>query len=282
MDYGISNPSGRTPPDEVDSILTTAQARGISLLDTAPAYGESERVLGGYPLRERGFKVVTKTREFDPGAQGTALARQLSAGLERSLSLLGLTRCYGLMFHHAADLAGERGKILMAEARSAQDRGLAEKIGVSVYTAGEIDAVMAAHRPDLVQLPLNVFDQRLIRSGHLKALKASGVEVHIRSVFLQGLLLMEPGALPSAMAHARPPLESFQSLASSLSLTPLQAALGFVLGLAEADIVLCGVNDSAQLLDICACALPLEAHRFGAMAQEDESLLNPSGWGKRP
>lgn len=281
LDYGISNRSGRTGTDEVASILATARNHGISILDTAPAYGESERVLGRFPLSESGFKVVTKTPKFTP-ADGDGLARQLAAGLEGSLAALGIRRAYGLLFHQASDLSDKNGRALMRSARDCQARGMVEKVGVSIYTAGEIDAVMESHHPDVIQVPLNVFDQRLIRSGHLQALRAAGVEIHARSALLQGLMLMDPASLPASMAHARVPLESFRAFAARLSLTPLEAALGFVLGRAEADIVLCGVNDSAQLRDICLCARPLESREFTELAVDDESLLNPSGWGKRP
>lgn len=279
LDYGISNRSGRTAAEEVGMILTLARERGISVLDTAPAYGESERVLGGFPLREAGFKIVTKTPQW---AEGGDLARQLVSGLRNSLAALGISRAFGLLFHRAADLEGAGGKALMRSARDCQARGWVEKVGVSVYTAEEIDAVMASGPPDLIQAPVNVFDQRLIRSGHLKALRAAGVEIHVRSAFLQGLLLMDPADLPPAMDRARGPLDSFRAFAASRSLTPLEAALGFALGLPEADIVLCGVNDSAQLRDICLRARALECREFEALALDDESLLNPSGWGHRP
>jgi len=277
LDYGISNPEGRTPPAEVERILSLARNRGITVLDTAPAYGESERVLGTFPLREQGFKVVTKTPIFGSGT-GENLARCLYEGLEASLSKLGITRAYALLFHRAADLTGGHGSVLVEEARSCRDKGLVEKIGVSVYTADEIDAVMDRLEPDLVQLPLSVFDQRLLQSGHLDSLRSAGVEIHIRSVFLQGLLLMDPGRLPPGLAGARAALEAFHAYARGQSRTPLEAALGFALGLGETDTVICGVNSSGQLEEICSGASPLPWEDFHEFALADASILNPSQW----
>jgi aryl-alcohol dehydrogenase-like predicted oxidoreductase len=168
---------------------------------------------------------------------------------------------------------------LVAEARDRQARGQVEKIGVSVYTAEEIEVVMEALRPELIQVPVSVFDQRLLRSGHLRALKASGVEVHARSIFLQGLLLMEPEALPVGLERARAPLESFRALARSQSLTLVESALGFVLGLPEVDVAICGVNSSGHLGEICSQAKPLRPEAFRDIAVEDPFLVNPSQWG---
>jgi aryl-alcohol dehydrogenase-like predicted oxidoreductase len=279
LDYGISNDRGRTGPDEVARILKIARAHGIDVLDTAPAYGTSEAVLGTCHAAMTGFRIVTKTPRFDPanlpGDNADALENSLRASLER----LATTSVYGLLFHRTSDLWSPGGDLLMARARACRAAGLVQKLGVSVYNAQEIDAILDLPGIDLVQVPINVLDQRLLASGHLDRLKAAGIEIHARSVFLQGLLLMEPTALPPALANARRPLEAFRANAHQRSLSPLEAALGFVLGVPQIDVALCGVNDAAQLQTICGRVTALPPEEFAGLAQADPALLDPSQWG---
>jgi aryl-alcohol dehydrogenase-like predicted oxidoreductase len=256
---------------------------GIRTLDTAPAYGESEAVLGRLAEVCAPFRIVTKTPKLAVGAGGSApvVAKALEEGLQASLRRLASGKVYALLFHQASDLMGRHGDCLMDKARECQARGWVEKVGVSVYDSGQIDAVMDRHGADIVQVPLNVFDQRLIASGHLAALKRAGTEVHARSIFLQGLLLMEPDSLPAGLAAARAPLEAFRAAASARDLSFLEAAVGFATGIPEVDVVLCGVNDAAQLEAICAAARPLPADGFRELAVGDVDILNPSRWEKR-
>jgi aryl-alcohol dehydrogenase-like predicted oxidoreductase len=280
LDYGISNTQGRTGPDEVARILELARLRGIEVLDTAPAYGTSEAVLGACRAASAGFHIVTKTPKLDVAAGEDAdyAAAALEQTLRASLDKLATTSVYGLLFHRAQDLRGPGGSALWQRARACRAAGLVKKLGVSVYDGAEIDAALELDGLELVQLPINVLDQRLLVSGHLDRLKAAGVEIHARSVFLQGLLLMEPAALPPGMARAQAPLAAFHAAAAARGLSPLEAALGFVVGLDQIDIALCGVNDAAQLEAICARVTALDPNDFAMLAAGDPTLLNPSQW----
>ena len=104
----------------------------------------------------------------------------------------GRGNVYGLLAHHADDLLVPGGRRVFEEMQRLLEEGLVRKIGVSVYSGQQIDSILELYTPDIVQLPLNLFDQRLLESGHLEKLKRRGVEIHARSVFLQGLLLIEP------------------------------------------------------------------------------------------
>jgi aryl-alcohol dehydrogenase-like predicted oxidoreductase len=278
LDYGISNGRGRTGSVEVARILEVARAHGIQVLDTAPAYGASEAVLGACRAARSGFRIVTKTPKFDQAADPVENADALERSLRASLEKLATTSVYGLLFHRASDLRSARGELLMDRARACRSAGLVEKVGVSVYDAEEIDALEGLNGIDIVQVPINVLDQRLLASGHLEKLKARSVEIHARSVFLQGLLLMEPEALPPALAKARRPLEAFRAAARDRSLSPLDAALGFVLSIPHVDVALCGVNDADQLEAICKRTSTVTPAEFAGLATTDASILNPSQW----
>lgn len=267
--YGVSNPRGRTSAEEVGAILALARASGVRVLDTAAAYGDAESVLGG--AGSASFDVVTKL----PACTGS---EDVERALRASLARLGLDACYGLLLHDADDLAAVDGAALAAALERVRDLGLVAKIGVSAYSADQLAATLTQMTPDLVQVPVNVVDQRLIEDGSLGRLKELGVEVHARSTFLQGLLLMEPDELPAALAAAREPLARFRQVADRNGWTPARAALGFVTGLTEVDAVICGVNDRAQLAELLNSSDPLPARLFKELALDDLAVVDPTRW----
>jgi aryl-alcohol dehydrogenase-like predicted oxidoreductase len=279
LDYGVSNHNGKTPPAEVAAILQMAAAQGIRVIDTAPLYGDSEASLGQAQAGAGLFRLITKTPAFHGRPVTAADLDHMRATFARSLQQLGTASAYGLLVHHADDLLATGGEALFEAASALKREGRVQKIGVSVYTGQEIDAILARFPVDLVQLPINILDQRLIVSGHLARLKSAGVEICARSAFLQGLLLMAPADLPAHFEPVRDHLDNLHRYLTQTGLTPLEGALGFVLALPEIDVVLCGVNDRRQLAEICAVAAkqidpsPLRRFAFG-----DAAIVDPTRW----
>lgn len=278
VDYGISNSAGQTPAPEVARILALAQQKGVRLLDTALLYGASEEALGRALPAGHGFQVVTKTLRFDAGAITAARVALMERGFLNSLDQLRAPSLYGLLIHNADDLLLENGHLLLEKLLELKQRGLVRKVGVSVYSARQIDRVLELFAPDIVQLPVNVLDQRLLQDGRLDALKQAGVEVHARSVFLQGLLLMEPDALPPYFDPIRGHLARYREMLRARGITPLAAALGFVAGLEQVDYLICGVNDHLQLEEICSALNPAPARLFAPFSLTREDMLNPAQW----
>lgn len=278
VNYGISNPDGQTAGEEVTEILAVAQQNGIRVIDTAALYGSSEEVLGNALPAGSQFKLVTKTVRFDTDTITSADASLLEQAFVLSLQKLRSSSVYGLMIHNVADVLAHGGGRLMDRLASLKQRGLVTKIGVSVYTAEQIEMVLERFEIDLIQLPINVFDQRLLQGGQLAKLKAAGVEIHARSAFLQGLLLMEPSTLSSHFDTVKPHLRRYQEYLIQRGVTPVQAALGFVAGLDEIDVVICGVNNHQQLEELCTATTPLPAFDFHDFAINDDLILNPSKW----
>jgi aryl-alcohol dehydrogenase-like predicted oxidoreductase len=278
LDYGISNPEGKTPFEEAGRILATAAREGIRVIDTAPSYGDSEQVLGKIlPLRG-GFDIVTKTPVFRRDriiGQDAALLEEI---FRRSLQRLGVPSAYGLLAHHAEDLLVDGGDRLVERMRQLKAEGVVARIGASVYTAQQIDGLLERYDLEVLQVPVNVLDQRLIASGHLARLKERGIEVHARSAFLQGLLLMEPDSLPPHFHGVRGHLREFQREAERQGLSPLQAAIGFLEGIPEIDVAIAGVNDHLQLEEICRAARQIPPEGFAGFAITDPAILNPSEW----
>jgi aryl-alcohol dehydrogenase-like predicted oxidoreductase len=273
LDYGVSNDKGRTPPEEAEQILDFAASAGVQILDTSPSYGCSEQVLGAGAGRAEQFRVVTKTRP------NVADARALTDDLEGSLQRLDRSSVYGLLVHRCADLLSDRGAALYAELVRLKESELVKKIGVSVYNAVEIDAVLEKYSVDIIQVPISVLDQRLLTSGHLRKIKELGIEVHARSVFLQGLLLMHPDHLPLRMKPLDEYLRSYRQYLAERGLTPVEAALNFVLQLPEIDVVVCGVNTLSQFAEIVnAARTSVNTMGWEMFANDEERFWNPTMW----
>lgn len=279
LDYGISNKHGQTPLEEVRSILQTAADAGIRLLDTASQYGESETVLGRTLPETHNFQIVTKTPSFRKNRIGPAEARELKETFRQSLDLINQKSLYGLMIHHADDLLAPSGEYLFEAMQDLQEKGLVEKVGASIYHAAQIDGVINRHKIDLIQVPLNILDQRLIQSGHLKALENMGVEVHARSIFLQGLLLMNPDDLPEQFDTVRDNLKNFHSDCAEHNVSPLSACIDFVLRLCEINRAVVGICLAHELKDILDTMRNDNAMvDYDGHAWQDELVLNPANW----
>jgi aryl-alcohol dehydrogenase-like predicted oxidoreductase len=281
LDYGVSNPAGRTPEAEVIRILEVARQHGVSYVDTAAAYGESEAVLGRSLRPEDSFRIITKTWPLNlPRITAEGVA-SVERAFEMSLTKLGRQQVYGLLLHAPTDVLVPGGNLLWEYLTGLKQQGRVAKIGASVYDADQIDRLLKDYPLDIIQAPINIFDQRLRRSGHLERLKQAGIEIHARSVFLQGLLLMEVEAVPEHLDGARQPLDEFQRFLRQHALTPVQAALGFVNSLPQVDAIICGVNDHLQLQELCASAVSLPAGWFDRFAIEDRDIVDPSLWPRR-
>jgi aryl-alcohol dehydrogenase-like predicted oxidoreductase len=249
------------------------------MLDTARAYGDAEKVIGEHRSQAAAFEVVTKTQ---PLRASRITARELGlaeTAFGQSLEYLEGWRVTGLLVHHCEDLLADGGADLWRLLRQWKDAGRVDRIGVSVYTPEQAKRV-AAYKPDIIQLPLNVYDQRFIVSGALADLKAQGVEIHVRSAFLQGLLLMKPPALPPRFAGINDHHRRFHDTASAVGASALAAALGFCLAQPEVDRVVVGCESAAQLGEIIAAAAHPSARDFpGAdFGLADETIIDPSRW----
>lgn len=280
LPYGVSNRTGQPPEDEAAAILAGALNSGIRTFDTAPAYGGSEELLGRLLPAGAAVRIVTKTPPLAGAEVGEADCDGVRRSAERSLERLRRERLDALLVHHGSDLALPGGERLAATLTELRDSGIVRRLGASVYDRAELDAARERLPLDLVQLPLNVFDQRLLRDGTLEELEREGVEVHVRSAFLQGLLLMDPEQLPAQLAAAEQPLRRYHEERLRAGIGPLEAALGFVDTAPGVGTILVGTNSVAEL-EQCVAALrgrPGPPMDYPPLALDDPTLTDPRQW----
>lgn len=281
-DYGISNKSGQTTPDEVGQILEFAADCGIIYIDTAPAYGNSESVLGEYLKPSHQFRIVTKIDKIEKSRIDDLDVARVVSAFHRSLQNLQQQSVYGLLIHHPNDLLEEGGEKLFQALESLKSEGLVKKIGVSIYDRAQVERLLDKYLIDLVQIPLNVFDQRLLKDGYLQSIKNKGIEIHVRSVFLQGLLLMSESELPSYLSDLVPHLASYRQANEERGISHLGAAISFVDQIEEVDTLMVGVNNLNQLKEIVQEIdnTSLDLSYLNDHMVESDRLVNPSLWRK--
>lgn len=277
MPYGIANVRGQVTRDEAAGILAKAWAAGVDTLQTAVAYGESEARLGEIGVEH--WNVVSKLPAIPQDGRDAAVwaMEQVSGSLAR----LGLERIDCLMLHRGADLLEERGPALYASLERLKSDGRIGKIGVSIYSPAELESLIPRYPIDLVQAPFNVMDRRLDASGWLDRLHSEGIEVHARSAFLQGLLLMRPEDRPPYFARWTRELGAWDTWLQESGLSPVRASLGFVLSFARISRVVVGVDSLPQLEELLECSDAEVPPPPLGLDVTDETFVNPSLWPAR-
>ena len=277
LPYGISNVNGQVERTEIDQILKQARTAGITMLDTAIAYGNSEENIGA--TDSEGFEIVTKLPPLT-GAE-TSASQWVRSQIENSLTKLKRNSVYGLLLHNPADLLGVYGDELYASLALLKEEGLVKKIGISIYTPTELDSLIPTYMPDIVQAQLNVFDRLLETSGWLARLSEMNVEVHIRSVFLQGLLIQKPDERPANFEKWNQEFAKFDSWTESRQVSPLAACLGHVLSYPEISKVLVGVTSTNELAELIVAATGESQRAPDNLRSSDLELIQPINWNKK-
>lgn len=281
LDYAIDKSELRPTTGEIAGILAQAYTDGITVLDTASRYGNAEQLLGQCLTPDHAYRIVTKTPSYQKDRIGPEDVEFLLSTFQKSLSLLNRPRVYALLTHWAPDLLVPGGDRLFDAMLSLKDAGLVEKIGSSIYTAAHIDGLMARFQIDIIQVPVNLLDQRLIASGHLKELKRQGVELHARSAFMKGLVFCDIERLSDHFYSIKPLLREFRGKIEQAGLNPISACIRYLLALPEIDNVIVGVTNISQLNGILgAVSETADLPDFSEFAIDDPQIVNPNNWPK--
>ena len=274
--YGLNNQAGQPGTAAVAAMLAAAQAAGLTLLDTAAAYGDSEARLGELAGDNPAFRLITKLAAGPPA--------QVAQHLRESLARLRRPQLYGVLFHAFGPLQAE--PTAWRALQAARAAGQVARIGVSLYHPHEAEWLLAEGWDiDLVQVPYNVFDQRFGKV--LPQLAAQGVEVHVRSAFLQGLLLREPTYLPDFFRPLSPKIQQLRNLADEAGV-PLPALLllfaAFAPGVARAVIGVDSVANLHENLTATTYLTVAESLRpaLAALAEPTNTFILPYAWPPRP
>jgi len=266
--YGIVSGRGLIEAAGLNSLLETARAAGIDTLDTAAAYGTAEARIGR--AQTAGMRVVTK---LQPGTTAADARSAIQAQAER----LGRATLDALLLHRATDATPDLSRALL----NCREDGLIARLGVSIYEPDEVQAVRRAGLPvDVVQCPASLLDQRMLRGGWLDRWHADGIEIHARSLFLQGLMLLPPGERPARIPDETRLLARFDQWRPEAS--PLARALSILRALPQVTRFVLGVQSASELTDIVAVLesdlLPPDARDLECLDGSETILIRPDRW----
>ena len=275
MDYGI-NSGIKVEQNEVLKIVNLARKSGIKLIDTAQLYGSSEKVLGNVNTVD--FDIVTKSRAFEQDIINENEANLVINDLDHSLKLLKQKSLYAFLVHHGEDLLKPGGEMIFNKLQILKEQGLVKKIGFSAYIDNQLIKIIDRFDIDIIQLPMNILDNRLINNGLLNKLYSRGIEIHTRSVFLQGLLLMDMDKRPKYFDRWSNLWKFWYEWLSDNKLSSLEASIRYMISKPEISRVLVGVDNKEQLKNIINASdgnvptIPEE------LKTDDPDLLNPGNW----
>lgn len=272
LKYGINNHSDKPTQNEVFDILNFACDSNIDSLDTADAYGDSIEQIGNFHKANKfRFKILSKFKEINSNA--------LHEKIDNSLRTLNVDRFEVYSYHSFRNYIDYPN--LKNELITLKNQGLINKVGISVYSNKELEQVTNDGFIDVIQLPYNILDNDNLRGSYLELAKMNKKEIHIRSVFLQGLFFMDLNLLPEKLLPLKPYLQLIHSYCNHNSVSIKSLALNYALHNKNIDYVLIGVDNKNQLAENLIPSFAInDAFEFinQNIRIKEIELLNPTNW----
>jgi len=264
---------GRSAEQEAGDILLIAARAGLPVFDASGASQRGETILGDLIPRPTPYRVAIRCPRPERGPD--AVEAEILATLQR----LKMQSVDTILVASASDLLGVHGPALWDRLKMLRDTGFCRRLGLSLYASDDPLGMARRFRPDVMQAPASLLDQRLLIDGTLADIAALGVEVHLRSIFLHGLLFLPPDRVPAQLKGAAGRLSRARRMIAEGRSDPLQAALGFALSRPEASAVLVGVTSAAEMSAVIAAASsPPPDLDWDDMALDDPVALDPRRW----
>ena len=275
QDYGISNNKGQFDDKELIKIFKLMNIIGVNKIDTAPSYGDAQKILGKSGVDN--YEIMSK---LPPTPNDVSDVNSwVEDKVDSILRDLSVERIYGVYFHDPSQLlVSNLGQKVYKALKSLQMKGLIEKIGVSIYDPSILTQLTKNMDLDIVQAPLNIFDRRIVDSGWLEKLKSQDIEVVARSVFLQGLLLMESEDRPSLFRKWKKTFDLYDDWLKKNSISRVEACLQFVFSFSEIDGIIIGIDNTSQLLEISSFFKPVYLDCPENLTSNDQQLIDPNNW----
>lgn len=251
--------------------LNFLHKKNLKYLDTAQAYNNAEELIGA---TNNEYYVTTKISEFNNSNLNNSIIDKVS----QSLKKLKLQKIYCLIIHHGEDLLKKNGKYIYKSLISLKNIGIIDKIGISMYDEKKTAKILKKYKIDVIQFPFNVFDQRLIHSGLLRLIKKKKVEIHVRSIFLQGLLLIKKNKLPKYFCKWENQWKNWHHWLKKNKIDALTACLSYCLSFKNIDKFVIGVNNVKQLKIILNSKIRNNFLIPQNLSINDQKIINPVNW----
>ncbi|KIX22391.1 hypothetical protein SY27_00600 [Flavobacterium sp. 316] len=271
LQYGISNTKGIPTDLDLSQIIETAVKNNIYTFDTAIAYGNAEERIAAFLPNEA--QIISKFPKYSSNSE-------LKENIERSIIRLKQDRLYGFMAHNG-DFLIENPKLwdVLVDFKT---KSKIQKIGYSLYTPKQLEALLQLDLiPDIIQIPFSLLDQKF--TPYFEELKKTNVEIHCRSVFLQGLYFLNTESLPEKLIPLKTELNQLKEIANQYKISIADLALNFACLNKNIDKVVIGVENEKQLTDNINAVnhWNLDNSIFeaiNAIKVTHKELLNPANW----
>jgi aryl-alcohol dehydrogenase-like predicted oxidoreductase len=276
LDYGLSNKNKRTKLDELIKILDFCLTEKVTVIDTAMAYGNSEKQLGLAGVK--GFKIITK---LPAGINriNIDIYSYISSLIEKSLKELNVTKIYGLLLHQSMDLMSKNGEIIYKCLEDLKSQNIISKIGISIYDPHELESLIPNFGLDIVQAPYNLIDRRIEDTQWIIKLEKKKTQLYTRSVFLQGLLLMNKDNRPKYFKKWSSLFDNIDNHLIKNKLSPLEHSLNAVMHNKSIERLIVGVENLKQIKSIVKVLKKNKMTEINkSFFNNDAMLINPSKW----
>lgn len=279
-DYGITNSKGEVSLSEIKKIILEANNNGVNCFDTAPIYGNAEVKLG--KCLEKNSKVITKVFEIKDKNIDKNNLKEVEKVFFKSLKNLKLNKIYALLIHSVKDLYKNNSKILVEFLENLKKNNIVEKLGISIYEKKDFENTIKIFKPDIIQIPINIFDQRLLKKKFVNFIKNMDIEIHARSIFLQGLLLSKEELIPNHLFFIKNYLSKFKKKLEAKGLKPMEACLSFINNVSAIDKIVVGVSSLNEFKEILNTNKNknLKINDFDEFKLNNKKILNPINWTK--
>ncbi len=272
--YGISRHKTKLSFQTMKKILSYANRHGIKSLDTAISYGNTEKILGKFNLKN--YKIFTKLPKLPKNCSN--INQWVLKNITNSIKRFKTKKISGIFLHHAEDLLGRNKKDLYDSLQKAKEKGLVEKIGVSIYNFKTLEKILKEFKFDIVQVPFNIFDRRLEHFKYLKKIKEKKIKIYIRSIFLKGILLLGTEKIPKNFFKWNPLFKLWNSWLARNKISNLNACINYVFNFKEVDKIIIGVSNLQQIKEIFN-AVQNKTKLFPKnLFSNDQNLINPIKW----
>lgn len=275
MSYGVARTAEKIDFNQIEEILNFAYKNGVNTLDTAIHYGNTEEILGEIGVSD--WNIITKIHSvnFDTKDPYGWVIREV----ENSLNKLNIDKLHGILLHETRLLSNKYGELIWKALDAIKTQKLSQNIGISIYDPSEISKINQDYSFDIIQAPFNVLDKRIESSGLLEEISKKNKELHVRSIFLQGLLLMDPSSRPSQFNRWNDVWSRWEEWLNYNNSSPLEACINFACSNHRINKVIVGVDSLSQIKKIIStAALQKKPMKFPDIQSIDEDLINPSNW----
>jgi len=251
LNYGITNDDKKVNSESLSKIINLARGSHIKYIDTAISYGDSEIKLGKNKIDD--FYLISKLPKIPVEKENVGI--WINDQVDESLKRLGVETLYALLLHDTSQLFDESiGGEIDKALNKLKEQGKIKKFGVSTYDPKELQNILKKFSPEIVQLPMNVFDNRFQDHDCLKIMKDKNIEIHSRSAFLQGLLLLNKENLPNQFKKWKSLFEKWQKWLEFNNISAVEACLGHCLSFKEVDCVVVGVDSFMHFNEVIELA----------------------------